>query len=1183
MTSWRFILRSLLHHRRINLAVALGVMAATAVLTGALIVGDSVRGSLRDLTLDRLGKIDEVLVSDRFFRAELAAELTEQPAFKQHYSSAVPAILLPHGTAERKTAAGDAVRSSDVLVLACGDEFWDLGDAAVRPEKLPRGDGIVLNEPLARDLGITREDLPVTNFVIRFPKNQQIAGDLSVGQKDSTENLAELTVVDIVPAKSLGRFGLQPTQRPPRNAYIAIDHFQSELRLPGKANAVLIAGNSEVPPDEAASRELAQALQPTFEDFGFVIKHARLTFPEQRESDTTNNTQPEPDDSRDTIFDYYSFSTERLLLDDAAVTVARKAFTEQRPTPVLTYLANSIGKRPRENNKANPEDIRWSMVSAIDFDDSFAPVSAEKDNPIQPLGENEIVLNQWAADDLGAQIGDSIFVTYFDPETAHGETVARTVELKLVDIAKFTRREGEFGPGRPPPPFVARPTLVNDPDLTPFVPGLTDKESIEDWDLPFNTSDKRREDDEYYYKYFTTPKAFVSLATGRRLWDSRFGATTSLRISSDNITAEQLRTQFIEQARKDGASFGFDLIPVKRQGLEASKGATPFDGLFLALSFFIIAAALMLVSLLFRLGIDQRAAEVGILLAVGLRRRLTGRMLAFEGLLVSALGAVLGVGLGIGYAWLMIYGLNHWWQGAVGSSFLEFDFTVRSLAIGYFSGVAVCVLTIWWSIFRTRKVPVRRLLAGQTSGSRVLTRRKLGPIQISAAVLVCVAIGVAGYATQLGGEAQAGAFVGSGFVLLIAMLLLIWTSFRGGQGKSSAGLTLAKLAARNAGRNPARSTITIGLMAFASFLIVAMSSFRMSPTDAGIGGFDLIAESSRPIFTDLNTLTARDFNKPADSFNVGTTLALRLKPGQDASCNNLYQATQPRVLGVPPAMIQHFDDPQVQHFSWGGSAAQTEEEKSNPWRVLDSRAAENDEPVPVVIDKNTAMYSLKLVKGIGEEFTITYDDGMPIRFRVAGLLANSVLQGSLLIGENDFERLFPSISGYRFFLVAPPAGESEAVAEALEEKFSVEGLDASSARDQLAALLAVQNTYLSTFQSLGALGLLLGTIGLATVQLRSILERRQELALLRAAGFRRRRLAEMVMLENIVLLIGGLLTGIIAALLAVLPHVFFGAASVPWSGLAMMLSTVFVVGLIAGFATVRATLRAPLLAALRGD
>src|SRR4051812_47965694 len=75
MSAWQFILASLRHYRRIHLAVAMGVAVATAVLTGALLVGDSVRGSLRDLTLQRLGLIDSAVVSPRMFRAELAREL----------------------------------------------------------------------------------------------------------------------------------------------------------------------------------------------------------------------------------------------------------------------------------------------------------------------------------------------------------------------------------------------------------------------------------------------------------------------------------------------------------------------------------------------------------------------------------------------------------------------------------------------------------------------------------------------------------------------------------------------------------------------------------------------------------------------------------------------------------------------------------------------------------------------------------------------------------------------------------------------------------------------------------------------------------------------------------------------------------------------------------------------------
>ena len=67
----------------------------------------------------------------------------------------------------------------------------------------------------------------------------------------------------------------------------------------------------------------------------------------------------------------------------------------------------------------------------------------------------------------------------------------------------------------------------------------------------------------------------------------------------------------------DPAAFGLVFQPVKQQALAAAAGTTPFNVLFLAFSFFIIAAAVMLVLLLFRLGVEQRAGQIGILLAVG--------------------------------------------------------------------------------------------------------------------------------------------------------------------------------------------------------------------------------------------------------------------------------------------------------------------------------------------------------------------------------------------------------------------------------------------------------------------------------------------------------------------------------------------------------------------------------------
>jgi len=651
--------------------------------------------------------------------------------------------------------------------------------------------------------------------------------------------------------------------------------------------------------------------------------------------------------------------------------------------------------------------------------------------------------------------------------------------------------------------------------------------------------------------------------------------------------------------KRSGQRLGFDFLPIKAQGLAASSGTTPFDVLFLLLSMFIIAAALMLVWLLFRLGVEQRASEIGLLLALGWPQPRVRRLLVAEGSLVASAGAALGVIAGVGYAWLMLAGLRSWWVGAIASPFLMLYVTPLSLTVGFLAGLMVSVATIWFSLGRVKRAVVRSLLAGEivlatspASGRRqppdiVPATGSTARLTIPAVLLFMAAIALAFFAATLGGEAQAGAFMGAGAALLVSLMLLVVARLRAAGVRSTliGNAILGRFALRNASRNVGRSAATIALMASAAFLIVSVSAFRMSPTEQGVGGFDLLAESSQPIYEDLNSQAGREqlLAGQAKVLEGGTVLALRLKAGDDASCRNLYQPSQPRVLGVTPQMIAYFDDDKLPaRFGWSASAAKSSDEQANPWRLLAS-ATPADRPVPVVLDQNTAMYSLRLYGGVGQTFKVTYSDDTTVEFQVAGLLANSVLQGNLLIGEANFQRLFPQLSGYRFFLIRSPAGRTAEVSTALEDRLGDEGFDVVDSRARLADLLAVQNTYISTFQSLGALGLVLGTFGVAAVQLRSVFERRKELALLRAAGFRRKRLGLMVLLENLLLLVGGLALGTLAALVAVLPQMLLGAARPPLLDLAVLLGVVLLAGVLTGLIAVRATLRAPLLSALRGE
>jgi hypothetical protein len=91
------------------------------------------------------------------------------------------------------------------------------------------------------------------------------------------------------------------------------------------------------------------------------------------------------------------------------------------------------------------------------------------------------------------------------------------------------------------------------------------------------------------------------------------------------------------------------------------------------------------------------------------------------------------------------------------------------------------------------------------------------------------------------------------------------------------------------------------------------------------------------------------------------------------------------------------------------------------------------------------------------------------------------------------------------------------------------------------------------------------------------------MALLRGVGFDRRRLAEMVLAENVLFSMGGLAIGCLAALVATLPHWAIAEDNIPWRTLSILLGTVAICGTAAGWLAVRAAVRAPLVAALRGD
>ncbi len=168
-------------------------------------------------------------------------------------------------------------------------------------------------------------------------------------------------------------------------------------------------------------------------------------------------------------------------------------------------------------------------------------------------------------------------------------------------------------------------------------------------------------------------------------------------------------------------------------------------------------------------------------------------------------------------------------------------------------------------------------------------------------------------------------------------------------------------------------------------------------------------------------------------------------------------------------------------------------------------------------------------------------------------------------------------------MVCSDPEQTETVTEVLEQRLSDSGFDVTTTADRLAGYHRVENTYLSTFQTLGGLGLILGTLGLAAVMLRNILERRRELALLRAVGYSTGHFSIMVLAENVFLLFWGLLIGTLCALIAIAPALYSHGGGPSLTSLILLLLAVLGSGLTASVLAVAASARTPLLPALRAE
>ena len=648
---------------------------------------------------------------------------------------------------------------------------------------------------------------------------------------------------------------------------------------------------------------------------------------------------------------------------------------------------------------------------------------------------------------------------------------------------------------------------------------------------------------------------------------------TALRFSADKYSKETLEDRLLDNL--DPQSLGFRFRPVREQAMAASGQSIDFGQLFLGLSFFLMLAALILAALLFVLGIEQRTTEIGTLRAIGYSTKSVRSILMIEGMILSSIGAIIGVLGGILYNLLTLQALATFWIGAIGTKHLLVHTTFSSLCIGGFAGWVTALAAMWITLRGQATKTIRDL---QQSTALLQTSKKawqlpIGLILIIAAVIIVFLI----HPAQ--DRNAAGAFWGAGSMMLLGSLLL--THYRFNRILHDRGLwqiDIVKLGRRATARRSSRSTAAVALLALGVFIVVAVGANRRSTLKnaedraSGTGGFALYVETTLPVRENILEISGRSSLgleiKRDDDIQF---VPIRLRKGADASCLNLNRIMQPKVMGIYPEGFE-------ERGSFTFAATVPELSGDDIWKALNE---DTGDVIPAIADQGVIVWGLQM--SIGDTLLYTGDSGETIKLRLIGGLVSSVFQGAVLISQHHFTRAFPSVTGTNVILIDAPQEKTEATQKLLSRTMANLGVKIETTSGRLAGFLVIENTYLSIFLALGGLALVVGTMGLGVLIFRNVMERRSELALLRAVGYDEIIIRRMLIAENLSIFISGTFIGTVSAILAVMPALMAPGTQIPYTYLVITLLVIITTGLIWIISAARLALKGNLMPALRNE
>jgi len=1051
MNQFRLLLQNLKYFRKEHALLFAGMILSTAILTCALIIGDSVKYSLNTLVSKRLGQTQQiVLTQERFFPATFSNKLENE------LNTTVAPVLL-----ERGMASSDQSIVPDVQVCGVDRSFWKMGNTT-QPEL--NADEVIINEKLAIKLKLAVGD----EMVLRMEKVGFITKNAPFVPDENNSTALRMKVKAIADEHSFGNFNIKTNQITPYSVFLSLNRL-STLHFKGTfANLMLISENSKT------VTEINEAIKKCWS-----MEELNLKF-------RTVKTQHK-----------IELTSDRVFIDNQVLSLLQRE--KLTPEPVFTYLINYI----HSGNKATP----YSFVSALSTYEDYEP---KKD---------EIILNSWLADDLGVKLNDTIRLQYFTLESFRklDEQSKSFIVKKIVDIKGFAA----------------------DSMLMPGFEGLANVDRCSDWEagIPMDFSKIRDKDEAWWKNHRGTPKAFISYQTATELWSKDLGNATSIRFDQKTDTTK------VKQALLTGlqpSDVGINVLDIKNDSGWSVSNAEDFSGLFLGLSFFLIIAAFLLSGLLFSMLMVQRQQEQGVYLSLGLPRRKIYQIFYFEGLLNAFLGSLAGIFAGILVSHLVLYFLNTIWNDIIRTSSIQLFINPLTLLTGLLSNVFIAALVMGQVLRAHFKKQIGELNKRVTNkqATQVAKSRKISLwITLSSAAIFCAIIL---YSLQKDLYQNSTLFLMAGFLLLIS--LSSWFAFilLKSSASQTATVTKTSLALRNLRFDFKRNVIISAILSIGIFIVLSTGANRIDTSrdvdtnSSGTGGYRFFIKTNMGVNADLSTTEGKTKMAVSEDYKDLTLVQMLQFESDDASCLNLNKILRPSILGVNP---EKFIERNA--FSFVKTKQHTEK---NPWSLLHQKLDKNC--IPAFADQTVITWGLG--KSLGDSIKYVNEKGDSIFLVLVGGLANSVFQGNLIVSEENFSQHFPSNSGSRVLLADVDATQTEDLKENLEGALRNYGAEIEYADERLATFNSITNTYLDIFVALGGIALILGTLGIAIILIRSIRSRKKQYAMMQAYGISLNTIRKIILIEFMIVMFAGIVIGILASLIAGLPGFLAANGEVPF-------------------------------------